>query len=259
MEQHLIDAICAHAAAEYPAECCGLLVLIAGRPQYILCRNISSEPGDHFELAPEDYAAAEDLGEIVGIVHSHPDATSRASPADAALCNAGDVPWHILSWPEGDLNTIRPAPVPLLGREFVHGVQDCWQVCADWYRREWGLEFPDYERADRWWEDTQGESLYEARYGAAGFYRVDTPQRGDMIVMRIGRTAHPNHAGIYLSDNPSLRGEAAQVFGPGPFLLHHLYGRRSEIIVVGGQWLERTALILRHKHSQTAAGPREEI
>ncbi|SFB18816.1 C40 family peptidase [Azotobacter beijerinckii] len=253
MEQHLIDAIRAHAAAEYPAECCGLVVQIDGRPQYIPCRNISGEPGDRFELAPEDYAAAEDLGEIVGIVHSHPDATSRASPADAALCNAGEVPWHIVSWPEGDLNTLRPAPAPLLSREFVHGVQDCWQVCADWYGREWGLEFERFDRADRWWEDTQGESLYEARYGAAGFYRVDAPQRGDMLVMRIGRTAHPNHAGIYLGDNPSLPGEAAQVFGPGPFLLHHLYGRRSEIIVFGGQWLERTALILRHREARKAS------
>lgn len=246
MDQHLLDAIRAHAAQEYPRECCGVLVLIDNRQQYIPCRNLAAEPNDRFELAPEDYADAEDQGPILGIVHSHPDATSRASPADVALCNAGEVPWYILSWPEGDLNIIRPAPVPLLGRDFVHGVQDCWQVCADWYQREWGLQFPDYDRADLWWENPESESLYEARHEAAGFYRVDMPRRGDLIIMRVGRTAHPNHAGLYLDSDPSLPGEASQVFGPGPFLLHHLYGRRSEIIVFGGSWWERAELILRH-------------
>lgn len=64
--------------------------------------------------------------------------------------------------------------------------------------------------------------------------------------MRVGRTAHPNHAGLYLGSDSSLPGESSQVFGPGPFLLHHLYGRRSEIIVFGGSWWERAELILRH-------------
>ncbi|RMR47538.1 Prophage PssSM-02, tail assembly protein K [Pseudomonas syringae pv. syringae] len=67
-----------------------------------------------------------------------------------------------------------------------------------------------------------------------------------MIVMEVGRTKHPNHAGIYLGTDASLPEEEGGVFGPGPFLLHHLYGRPSEIIVFGGPWLDRTRLILRH-------------
>ncbi|HEJ3485600.1 TPA: C40 family peptidase, partial [Pseudomonas aeruginosa] len=197
---------------------------------------------------PEAYAEAEDQGEIVAVVHSHPDATSRPSAADVAMCNASGLTWHILSWPEGDLRTIEPVDqVPLLGRAFVHGVQDCWQVCADWYQREWGIEFPHFERADGWWERADGPSLYEQRFEAAGFIRVDRPQRGDMIVMAVGRTAHPNHAGIYLADDPSLPGEDMQHFGAGPFLLHHLYGKPSEIIVFGGPWLDRMRLVLRHR------------
>ena len=248
MDPILLEAIRAHAAQAYPREACGVLLSIDGKTQYHPCRNLAAQPTEQFEIDPADYAAAEDRGAVVGIVHSHPDATSRASPADVAMCNAGEVSWYILSWPEGDLNVIHPAPVPLLGRDFVHGVQDCWQVCADWYAREWGLQFPDYDRADLWWENPQSVSLYESRYAAAGFSRVDTPQRGDLIVMRIGRTAHPNHAGIYLGSDPRLPGEASQAFGHGPFLLHHLYGRRAEICVFGGSWLERTALILRHRN-----------
>ena len=180
-------------------------------------------------------------------MHSHPDATSRPSPHDLAMCEATALPWHILSWPEGDLRSITPTGnTPLLKRPFVHGAWDCWQVCADWYRREWGLKFEAFKREDGWWESADNASLYEANYEAAGLVRVNQPQRGDMIVMAIGRTAHPNHAGIYLGGDPALPGEESDVFGPGPFLLHHLYGRPSEVIVYGGPWLDRTRLILRH-------------
>ncbi|MDR8383951.1 C40 family peptidase [Pseudomonas sp. JL2] len=251
MRKHILTAIQMHAAETYPAECCGLLLALGRKQQYFPCKNIATDPNEEFSIDPEEYSAAEDLGEIIGIVHSHPDATSRPSPRDLAMCEATAMPWHILSWPEGDLRTVVPAgETPLLKRPFVHGAWDCWQVCADWYKREWGLEFEAFKRSDGWWENKNNASLYEANYEAAGFYRVDQPQRGDMIVMEVGRTAHPNHAGVFLGADPGLPGEDAETFGPGPFLLHHLYGRPSEIIVFGGPWLDRTCLVLRHKDAQ---------
>lgn len=251
MRKHIIAAIQAHASAEYPKECCGLVVATGRAQKYFPCRNTATEPNEEFRIAPEEYAAAEDVGEVIGIVHSHPDATSRPSPRDTAMCEATGLPWHILSWPEGDFRTITPSgDVALLKRPFVHGAWDCWQVCADWYRREWGIEFEVFKRADGWWEDKENASLYEENYEAAGFYRVNQPQRGDMIVMAVGRTAHPNHAGIYLGSDPSLLSESSETFGPGPFVLHHLYGRPSELIVFGGPWLERTRMVLRHKDAR---------
>ena len=53
------------------------------------------------------------------------------------------------------------------------------------------------------------------------------------VVFEVGRTQHPNHAGIYLGTDAALPGRT-KVFGAGPFLLHHLYGKPSEIIVYGG-------------------------
>lgn len=248
MDAQLLEAFRQHAAADYPREACGLVVERAGLQQYQRCRNTAAEPDEEFRIDPRDYAAAEDLGEVVAVVHSHPDASSRPSSRDLAMCEATGVPWHILSWPEGDLRTLLPqGGTPLLGRPFVHGLWDCWQVCADWYRREWGLTFPAYEREDGWWEQAEGPSLYEQAYDAAGFVRVQAPQRGDLIVMAIGRTAHPNHAGIYLGNDPRLPDEPWSPCGAGPFLLHHLYGRPSEVIVFGGPWLERTRLVLRHR------------
>lgn len=251
MRKHIERAVREHAASCYPKESCGLLVRVGRSHRFIACENTATEPNEEFRIAPETYADSEDQGEIIGVVHSHPDATSRPSAADVAMCNASGLPWYIISWPEGDLRMIEPVDrVPLLGRAFVHGVQDCWQVCADWYQRERGLEFPRYEREDGWWEDPNGPSHYEELYEAAGFVRVDVPQRGDLIVMEVGRTVRPNHAGIFLGTDPSLPGEDSQVFGPGPFLLHHLYSRPSEIIVWGGPWLDRVRLILRHRNTR---------
>lgn len=248
MLEHILAAVREHAAAEYPRECCGLIVDIDGTQQYRPCSNTAAEPGEEFRIAPEEYAAIEDAGTVLAVVHSHPDATCRPSAADVAMCNASGLPWYILSWPENDWRCVEPlAQVPLLGRSFVHGVQDCWQVCADWYQRERGLEFPRYARTDGWWENATGPSLYEDQFADAGFAQVQQPQRGDLIVMSVGRTAHPNHAGIYLGADASLPGEASQVWGAGPFLLHHLHSRRSEIIVFGGPWWTRTRLVLRHR------------
>lgn len=100
-------------------------------------------------------------------------------------------------------------------------------------------------------QSAENASLYEENYEAAGFVHVDRPQRGDLIVMQIGRTVHPNHAGIFLGADPALPGENSDAFGPGPFLLHHLYGRPSEIIVFGGPWNDRTRLILRHREAHS--------
>ena len=70
MRQKIIDAIMAHAAAEYPRECCGVVVQKSRVQRYIPCRNLATDPTEHFHLSPEDYAAAEDWGTVIAIVHS---------------------------------------------------------------------------------------------------------------------------------------------------------------------------------------------
>jgi proteasome lid subunit RPN8/RPN11 len=232
MRKHILKAIREHAAADYPREACGLLLQIGRRHVYRRCNNLADNPNDEFILDPADYAAAEDAGVIIGIVHSHPDATSRASPHDLALCEASALPWHILSWPEGDLNTIVPTGEvpPLVGRPFVHGVWDCYGIIRDWYALERGIELPNFTREDGWWN--RGDDLYMRLYAEAGFEQVSGAlQVGDVIVMQV-LAEQSNHGAVYLGD--------------GKFL-HHLYGRLSERAVYGGYWQERTTLTLRYK------------
>lgn len=254
-----IKAILKHAESGYPEEICGVVVNTVKGERYVECKNIATSPTEDFKMCPESYMDAEELGDVVGIVHSHPDHTTKPSSYDLAVMSvnreielkldpeSSPIPWHIVSWPEGDYRQIIPeANTNLTGRPFVHGIWDCWQVCNDYYNKVYGIEFERFEREDCWWEIKDGPSLYEDFFEAAGFYVVDEPRAGDMIVMQIGRTYHPNHAGIYLGNIGEFEGN--QLHG-GPFLLHHMYGRKSDVVVYGGQWSQRTRMILRHKET----------
>lgn len=256
MNKTTLRDVTRHAVAAYPQECCGLLVRIGGRLKYLACRNLASS-GDQFKLCPEDYAAAEDAGEVVAVVHSHPDAPATASEADRVGCEASGLPWHILEVRRddagqvlaGELVTITPSGyrAPLVGRPFFHGVLDCLTLVQDFYAREFGIELPQYEREDEWWN--KGQDLYMQHYEGAGFYPVSTPRHGDLILMQY-KAPVANHGGIFLADG-LLKSEPG-LYPVAGALLHHLYGRDSRRDVYGGQWLEATRLILRHKGSPHA-------
>ncbi|MDE9492694.1 C40 family peptidase [Xenorhabdus bovienii] len=224
-------AIMAHAQSTYPDECCGLIIQQHRRQHYLPCRNTALSPTEQFSIHPEDYAAAEDKGSIIAIVHSHPDATTQPSQLDIAQCDLSQIPWVIVSWPEGDIRTLMPIEgiKPLIGRPFVHGIWDCYAIVRDWFRLERTIELPDFERTDSWW--VRGENLYMKQYSAAGFVACRGElQTGDVIIMQV-QANEPNHAAIYLGDS---------------LMLHHLYGQLSKREPYHGYWQERTIITLRH-------------
>lgn len=244
MKDETQQAIREHAVADYPRESCGLVQVVKGRERYRRCANLAATPGEHFVLSPEDYASAEDEGEIIAVVHSHPDVPARPSEADRVACETSGLPWHIVhvSVPDGgtvpeagDIVTIEPQgyEAPLIGRPFAHGVLDCYSLVCDWYRRELGIDLPDYPRRDDWW--LHGEDLYMQNFAAAGCAPiVGAPQRGDIILMQI-RAPVVNHAAVYLGDGN---------------IIHHLHGRLSSRDVYGGQWAEVTRYIVRHREAR---------
>ena len=174
------------------------------------------------------------MGDVVAIVHSHPDVPARLSEADRVACEASELPWVIVSVMPGDNGPVYAdvgeyAPTgyvaPLVGREFHHGLLDCWSLCRDWYAREWGCELPNPPRGSEWWNDGSSDLYADAALVSAGFTRLADAgdlALGDLILMQVrSRNLVPNHAGIYLGDGQ---------------MLHHMYGRLSSRVVFGGYW-----------------------
>lgn len=245
MDEQIKNAIAAHALAEYPRECCGLVVKSESGEIYVRCRNLAAAPTDQFALAAEDYAAAEDMGEIVALVHSHPGASAQPTDEDRTMCGrSGIAKWVIVSLgvqADGSIGIddwceFEPGGyvARLVGRQFVHGVHDCYAIVRDWYLAERGVALPDFEREDEWWNDGRS-NLYLNHYQDAGFLDVGrdvTLQVGDVLLMQIrSKNGVPNHAGVYLGD--------------GQFL-HHMYGRLSTRAVWGGMWADSCTTVLRY-------------
>lgn len=229
----------AAAEAAYPREACGLVLRREGGLQYWPCRNLVADEAarDRFVIAPEDWAAAEDAGEVLAVVHSHPDACANPSTADRVFCERSGLPWLIVGWPSGVIVTLEPSgwQAPLVGREFVFGVLDCYTLIQDHYRRVLGIELPDFERTDGFWE--RGEELYLDGFEAAGFERVaGALQPHDVILMQVG-TQVVNHGAVYLGEG---------------LILHHCYDRLSCRDPYGGYWLRHTHSVLRHRELRGA-------
>jgi proteasome lid subunit RPN8/RPN11 len=229
--------VCGHAAAEYPKEACGLVIIKRGRQVYFPCRNLAVGT-DQFAIDPEDYAKADQAGEIVAVVHSHPNLPAEPSQADLVSCEASGLPWFILSYPVGTWSETYPQgyKAPLVGRQWSHGVLDCYSIIRDWYDQERGITLPDFERHDEWW--LRGHNLYEENFEKAGFREIDgvNLMTGDVILMQVGSPVS-NHGAVYLGDG---------------LILHHVQGRLSTRDVYGGYWLKNTTKHLRYENSSTA-------
>ena len=239
-------AIQAHAAECFPLECCGLIVNNA----YVPCRNIAKHT-DQFEIHPEDLVAAEDSGEIQAFVHSHPNASARASELDLLQIELHEKPWVICAYPDIEFQVYEPCgyKAPLVGRNYIHGIQDCYSIVRDFYVRELGINLIDFEREDAWWEHKESKSLYLDGFGEAGFIEVNDLQYGDVMLCRVGRTEHVNHAIIWLGDQTALKSEQTEACVGSSIILHHPYGRKSVREVFGHQWQERVVKVVRYENN----------
>lgn len=234
----------AHALREYPRECCGLVIALNdGTERYVPCRNIARTAGEHFILSPEDWANAEEQGEIIGVCHSHPDTSAKPSEADLVMCENTQKEWHIISVGKDGIHdhmfTFRPTgyEAPLIDRTFHHGVLDCYTLIKDWYKRERNIDLPDFERRDDWWKDDNNDDLYMRNFAAAGFepLRAGEPMEvGDVVLMQL-KSKKVNHGAVYIG---------------GGLILHHMVNRLSGRDVYDGWFQEMTRLIVRYKGTQ---------
>ena len=208
------DDALVHAKDQNPKESVGLLLNIRGKKRYYPCENLAITSYQEFILNPEDYVKADNLGDIVAVIHSHPISSPEPSQADKVSCERSNLPWHIINTQTEEWAYLEPSgyKAPLLGRKWVWGVTDCWSLVVDWYREEKGIELKDYERnmtADEFLFDPLFES-YAWRTGFRELRPDEVLKKGDVLLMSI---MYPtlNHVAIFLGD----------------MVLHHLADRLS--------------------------------
>ena len=208
------DAALKHAKEQDPRESVGVLIVIKGKEQYYPCNNLSTYSQQCFILDPKDYVKADALGEITAIVHSHPVTPPSPSQADKVSCEQSGLKWHIVNpktetWGYCEPTGYKP---PLIGRQWVWGVTDCWSLVRDYYKEQHNIQLLDYERPTTP-QDFLDNPLFEQYAERTGFRQLNKDeklQKGDVLLMSI---LHPtlNHVAIFLGDE----------------ILHHLADRLS--------------------------------
>lgn len=249
MSADLYSAMQLAAVKSYPDEACGLLVNTkANKYELVLCRNVATDPENFFVMDADDQINAEKQGDVVGVWHSHTDQTNEASEADKAGCEASELSWFIINVTKNydpnieadflvsDVNVISPSgfEMPYEGRPYAFGVFDCWMLCRDYLKREFGVHVDACPllHIPNWWDgdvdilgdNYEGQRLVKLPHGTE-------PQRGDLFFMKMGAKM-PDHCAVYIGDN---------------LILHHQTNRLSSKAIYGGMYQKCTIHHLRHK------------
>ena len=185
---------------KYPEEGCRLLVNKRGKSTWIPCENIAEDRKENFVISSTDYIKASLSGDLMAVVHSHPDGLAELSEHDKKTSNFLGVPYIVYSLPEVEKTVYTPEynRNPFVGREYSFGENDCYSLVRDYYREKLDIILPTTVFEDDWWE--KGFNYFEDLFEPFGFEKVDTLQENDVIVFRMMAQV-PNHCGVYLGED----------------------------------------------------------
>ena len=203
-----------HAKEQDPKESCGLLLEIKGKEKYFPCKNLSTYSQQCFIIDPNDFIKAEESGNILAVIHSHPVTPPIASQADKISCENSELPWHIVNpkteqWGYYEPTGYKP---PLIGRHWVWGITDCWALVRDWYEETKGIILCDWDRPTTP-EEFIADPMFERCAWRTGFRQLRPEEKlenGDLLFMSI-LTSGLNHVAIFIDGD----------------VLHHLADRIS--------------------------------
>lgn len=211
------DGILCLAQLVAPDELCGFVVLHKEKLRFFVVSNVAENPQESFEIGNADWRVAESRGEIVAIVHSHPNGEPFLSGADRQMQIQTGLPWILAVG--GRLKQFRCCP-HLRGRVFEYGKADCGALIRDAFMLM-GVDLPDHKRGDI--DDDAEHEYLRKHFERVGFVRVSDGLRGgDVILTSYG--GHANHAALYLGDGQ---------------ILHHAYNQLSRREPFNQWWSER--------------------
>ena len=203
-----------HAKEQDPKESCGLLLNVRGKEKYFPCQNLAITSHQCFIMNPEDFVAGDSLGEIIGIVHSHPITPPIASEADKISCEQSNLPWYIVNpktelWGKYTPSGYKP---DMIGLPWVWGITDCWSLVRRFYKEKLNIELRDWVRPTTP-EEFQNDPMFERCAKKAGFFELEKDEKlknNDCLLMSIGGVGL-NHVAIFVDGD----------------VIHHLRDRLS--------------------------------
>lgn len=217
------NEITAAAQATAPNELCGVI----HRGKFVQLANVHPEPQDNFALSDDDTRRYVLTDGLEALVHSHPAAlladgklAGRLSPSqkDMRQQDAMRVPWVITAfnphngvWEYFDFGQ-HVLDLPILEREFRHGVEDCYTLIRKWWWQNKGVLLPEFPRDEGWWGNVlEGEAAtanhYIEGFALAGFsqFHPHTPAElrpGDVFLFKLGTGSAGvyNHGGVFIGN-----------------------------------------------------------
>ena len=134
MNGKLHNEIIRYSKSKEPQESCGFVVLVSGEKVFIPCENVAEDKENHFEITPEDYINASEKGEIVALVHSHPQGEPKLSQSDLQTQLYSQLDFWLVC--DEQIHIFPKIPF-LIGREFNHGETDCYTLFRDFLPVIW--------------------------------------------------------------------------------------------------------------------------
>lgn len=229
--------IVAHAKQTYPNECCGLVV----GPSYMPMENIAEDPKNEFRIDPAIVSKYIAQKRLRAVVHSHtnmfPIPDKFPSKKDMIQQEATNVPWGVVhiddkKQVDGPFWFGDQLPVAeYVGREFRHGVTDCYALLRDIYRNDLHITLPIFGRDPLWWK--QGQDMISENFENAGFHEVPkyAAQKYDVGLFAIQTNGIINHVGVYMGDG---------------IMYHHLIDRVSRPDPIE-PWMKYLVKLVRHE------------
>jgi proteasome lid subunit RPN8/RPN11 len=181
-----------------PEEPCGVIHLKKGKAKFIPINNISDDPNNCFVLDPKEFTRLNLTGEILYIVHGHPE-DCIPSKYDISCCNNLKIPYVIFNRFNFEYYILTPENYKTLsGRQYEFGKNDCFEATRDWYL-EHGLKLPPRrDWIDDWW--LEGYDYMKDVSNIWPFIEVKDLQYGDLLTFAVDSQIE-NHMGVYVDND----------------------------------------------------------
>ena len=189
-------------------------------------KNASPTPLTDFAITQTEQLAARKIGTIQALLHSHPYTLEQSTqftydpswPSGADMQNwIGDnIPWGIVATDGSGLSPMvwldDNAPEPLIGREFVHGVNDCYSIIRDYFKLNKGITLKNFARSMDWWNSN--DDLYLDNFKAAGFVEITEDQvtTDDCVLMAMFGDKI-SHAAVIIDNDKILHHKMKRLSG----------------------------------------------